>query len=126
MAVRVDSNAKSQCWSVVAVLYRALVSIFFIYCHLTLPCFCITPFDICSSPCIKLYILCSGFYCCLCLWAIHIAFPSLQYSVLQFSFGSIIRFLVSFHVHILCLAFFVSNHFEFLFQSFWNLYNIGC
>ena len=36
-----------------------------------------------------------------------------------------IRFLVPFHVHIFCLAFFVRNHFEFSFQSFWHLYNIG-
>ena len=48
----------------------------------------------------------------------HISFASLPYSALQYIFGTMIRFLVPFHVHIFCLAFFVCNHFEFLFQSF--------
>ena len=77
-------------------------------------CLCITPVGTCSSPCIKLYILCSCLYFC----TIHISFASLQYSALQYIFGTMIRFLVPFHVHIFCLAFFVCNHFEFLFQSF--------
>ena len=85
-------------------------------------CFCITPVGTCSSPCIKLYILCS----CLYFRTIHISFVGLPYSALQYSFGTMIRFLVPFHVHIFCLAFFVCNHFEFLFQSCWNLYNIAC
>ena len=87
---------------------------FCIYCHLPLPCFCITLFCTCSSPCIKLYILCSGLYFCLCLLAIHITFPTLHYFVLQYSFGTVIRFLVHF-IYIFCLVFFVSNHCEFLF-----------
>ena len=73
-----------------------------------------------------MYILCSGFY--------FSAFASkpftslfLDFSILHcISFGTVIRFLVPFHVHIFCLVFFVSNHFEFLFQSFWNFDNIGC
>ena len=93
---------------------------FCIYCHLTFTCFYITPFGTCSGPCIKFYILCSCLCFCLCLLTICISFLHCS------SFGIMIRFLVPFHVHIFCLAFFVSNHFEFLFQSFWNLYNIGC
>ena len=96
---------------------------FCIYCLLTFPYFCIAPFGTCSSPCIKLHILWSCFYICLWLLIIHVSFASLQYSALQYSFGTLIRFLVPFHVHFFCLAFFDSNHFEFLFQSFWNLYN---
>ena len=80
------------------------------------------PVGTCFSPCIELHILCSCLYFC----TILISFASLQYSALQYIFGTMIRFLVPFHVHIFCLAFFVCNHFEFLFQSFWNLYNIGC
>ena len=64
-------------------------------------CFCITPVGTCSSPCIKLYIRCSCLYFC----TIHISFASLQYSALQYIFGTMIRFLVPFHVHIFCLAF---------------------
>ena len=60
----------------------------------------------------QFYILRSCLYFCLCLLTIHISFASLQYSALQYSFGTI------FFVHIFYLAFFVSNHFEFLFQSF--------
>ena len=37
---------------------------------------------------------------------------------------SVIRFLVLFHLHILYLTF-VSSHFEFLFQTFWNFDNIS-
>ena len=70
-------------------------------------CFCITPVGTCSSPCIKLYILCSCLYFC----TIHISFASLQYSPLQYIVGTMIRFLVPFHVHIFCLAFSVCNHF---------------
>ena len=69
---------------------------FCIYCHLTFACFCITPFRTCSSTCIKLYILCSCLYFCLCLLTIHICFASLQYSALQYSFGTMISFLVPF------------------------------
>ena len=99
---------------------------FCIYCHLTYACFCITPFATFSSPCIKFDILCSGLYFCLCLLAIHITFPGLHYSAVQCNFGTVIRFLVPFHLHIFCLAFFISNHFKFLFQLIWNLCNIGC
>ena len=77
-------------------------------------CSCITHVVTCSSPCIKLYILCS----CLCFFTIHTSFAGLQYSTLQYIFGTMIRYLVPIHVHIFCLAFFVCNHFEFLFQSF--------
>ena len=63
--------------------------------------FCISPVDTCSSPCIKLYLLCSCLYFC----TIHISFASLQYSALQYIFGTMITFLVPFHVHIFCLAF---------------------
>ena len=59
---------------------------FCIYCHLA--CFCITPFGTSSGLCITLNILCSGVYFCLCLLVIHITFPSLQYSALQYSFCS--------------------------------------
>ena len=82
---------------------------------------CITHVGVCSSPCIKLYILCS----CLYFYTIHIRFASLQYSALQYIFGPMIRILVPFHVHVFCLAFLVCNYFRFLFQSLWNLYNIG-
>ena len=75
-------------------------------------CFCIPPVGTCSSPCIKLYILCNCLYFC----TIDINFAGLQYSTLQYVFGTMIRFLNPFHVHIFCLAFFVCNHFEFLFQ----------
>ena len=99
---------------------------FCIYCYLPLACFCITPFGTCSSPCIKFYRLCSGLYFCFFLQAIHITFPSLQYSALQCSFCTVIRLLVPFHVHIFCLDFFVSSYFEFLVQSFRKLYYMGC
>ena len=82
---------------------------FYIYCHLPLACFCITPFGTCSKQCLKLYVLCSGLY--LCPLAIHITVPILQYFSLQLSFGTVIRLLVLFHVHIFCVAFFVSNYF---------------
>ena len=89
---------------------------FCIYCNLSLACFCITAFGTCSSPCIKLYIPCSWLN--FCLLAIHIAIPSLQYSALHCSFGTVIRFLVPLLLHIFCQAFFISDHFELLFQSF--------
>ena len=118
--IGLDSNTKSQCWSIAPVLYRTLENIFAIYCLLTLTCFCITPFGTCSSQCIRLYILCGCLYFCLYLLTIHIGFASLQYSALQYSFGTI--FLCIFF----CLEFCVSHHFEFLFQSFWNLFKIEC
>ena len=40
-----DSNTKSCCWSIVAVLYRTLVKIFAIYCYLTFTCFWIVRFQ---------------------------------------------------------------------------------
>ena len=75
---------------------------------------------------ISYFKLCIKLYFCLYFLAIYIIFPSFQYSALQYSFGTVIRLLVLFHVHIFCLTFFVSNYFEFLFQWFRNLYNIGC
>ena len=84
---------------------------FCIYYHLKFACFCNTPFGTCSSPCIKLYIVCSCLQFCLCLLTIHISFASLQYSALQYSFGMIIRFLVPFHMHIFCLTFFCQQPF---------------
>ena len=52
-------------------------------------CFCFTPVGTCSSPCIKLYVLCSCLYFC----TIHISFAtSVQYFALQYIFGTIIRF----------------------------------
>ena len=136
IAICLYSNTKSQCWSVTAVLCRILVSIFAftaIYLWPIFPLHLLVPVlahgsnfvyfavvcTFASSPCIQLYILCIGLY--FCLLAIHIAIPSLQYSALQYSFGTVIRFLVPVRIHIFCLAFFVNNHFEFLFQSFWNL-----
>ena len=55
---------------------------------LPLACFCITIFGTCYSVCITFYILCSGLYFCPCFLVIHITFPSLQYSTLQYSFCS--------------------------------------
>ena len=97
---------------------------FCIYCHLPSACFCVTSFGTYFSPWIKLYTLCSGLCFCLCLLAINITFRNLQCSALQYSFGSnfgcnsVIKFLVPFHVHVFCLVFFVSKHFEFSFQLF--------
>ena len=91
---------------------------FCIYCHLTYACFCITPFATFSSPCIKFYILWSGFYFSLYLLANHITFPGLHYSALQYSFGTLIRFLVSYHLHIFCLAFFSATISNFYFSHF--------
>ena len=51
---------------------------------------------------------------------------NLQYSALQYIFDTMSTFLVPFRVHTFYLAFFVCHHFEFLFQLFWNLHNIGC
>ena len=82
-------------------------------------CFCITPVGTCSSPCIKFYILWTCLYFC----TIRISFASLQYSALQYIFGTLITSLVPFRVHIFCLAFFVCHYFDFLIQSFWNAYN---
>ena len=52
--------------------------------------------------------------------------PLLAFSILHFStVFAVIRSLVLFHLHLLYFVF-VSSDFDFLFQSFWNLYNIGC
>ena len=66
------------------------IKYFYIYCQLPLVCFCITPFGTCSSPCIKLYILCCGLHFWLCLLAIPIFFPSLQNSASHHIFGTVI------------------------------------
>ena len=78
---------------------------FCIYFYFSLACFSITYFGTCSSLCITLYIPFTGLHFCICLLAIHIIFPSLQYSTLQYSFCSN-------YLYILYLPF-VSNHFFF-------------
>ena len=90
---------------------------FCIYCYLPVTCFCI-----CSSPCIKLHIFCIGLHICpYLLVIIHITFPSLQSFALQYSFGTIIRFLSSFSfTHFSCSLFCQQPFLIFI------LYNIRC
>ena len=90
---------------------------FCIYCYLPVTCFCI-----CSSPCIKLHIFCIGLHICpYLLVIIHITFPSLQSFALQYSFGTMIRFLSSFSfTHFSCSLFCQQPFLIFI------LYNIRC
>ena len=98
-----DSNTKSQCWSVVAVLYRTLASI--------LTFTAIYPWSVFALHLFGLPVLTHASNCiyfavaCLCLLAIHITFPCLQYFALQYSFGPLIKFLVPLHVQIFCSLF---------------------
>ena len=90
---------------------------FCIYCYLPVTCFCI-----CSSPCIKLHIFCIGLHICpYLLVIIHITFPSLQSFALQYSFGTMIRFLSSFSFTHFSRSLFCQQPF-----LIFILYNIRC
>ena len=84
------------------IFIKSCSKLFCIYCYLPFTCFCI-----CTSPCIKLHILCNGLHICTYLLVIiHITFPSLQSFALQYTFGTMIRFLSSFpFTHFLCSLF---------------------
>ena len=91
---------------------------FCISCHLSLTCFCITPFVTCSSPCIKFYLQ----------WFVLLPLP-LSHSH-HFSWNSMIciavqfwhsdQVLVPFHVHVFFYPFLSATITNF------TLYNIGC
>ena len=90
--------------------------------YLSLAYFLTPLFGTCSSLYITLY------FVGVCIFAFvsqPFTIPFLAFSVLHWgTVLTVIRFLVPFHLHILYLTL-ASSHFELLFQTFWNLYNIG-
>ena len=87
IAICLDGNTKSQCWSVAALLFRALVSNFAFTAIYPWPVF-------------ALHLLVSALaHASNCIYfavVFRLPFPSLQYSALQHSFSTVIRFFSSF------------------------------
>ena len=110
IAICLDGNTKSQYWSVVALLYRAIVSIFAFTAIYPWPIFALHLLVSAlahASNCIHLAVVFTSAFASRPFTSLFLAFSILHCS----SFGTVIRFLVPFHEHNFCLALFCQQPF---------------